>query len=60
MAPGLHDRRDLDLLGTHSACLVLDPPDRGRLLSDIAGAIDGHGGSFRMTYQTRLCLARAS
>lgn len=50
----------LDLLGTHSACLVLDPRDRERLLSDIAGAIDGHGGSFRMTYQTRLCLARAS
>lgn len=50
----------LQLLGTHSACLVLDPPDRERLLSDIAGAIDGRGGSFRMTYQTRLCLARAS
>ncbi len=50
----------LDLLGSHSACLVLDPPDRERLLTDIAGAVDGRGGSFRMAYVTRLCLARAA
>ncbi len=50
----------LDLLGTHSACLVLDPPDRERLLSDIAAAIDGRGGTFRMAYVSWLCLARAA
>ena len=50
----------LDLLGSHSVCLVLDPPERERLLTDIAGAIDRRGGSFRMPYVTRLCLARAS
>jgi SAM-dependent methyltransferase len=50
----------LDLLGTHSACLVLDPPAREQLLTDIAAAIDGRGGSFRMNFVTRLCLARAS
>jgi SAM-dependent methyltransferase len=50
----------LELLGSHSACLVLDTTDRDRLLSGIAAAIDDHGGSFRMPYATRLCLARAS
>ncbi len=50
----------LDLLGTHSACLVLDPPEREQLLTDIAAVIDGRGGSFRMNFVTRLCLARAS
>jgi len=48
------------LLGTHSPCLILDPPERERLLADIAAAIDGHGGSFRMPYVTVLGLARAS
>ena len=50
----------LALLGTHSACLILDPPDRERLLADIAAAIDGRGGSFRMPYVTVLGLARAA
>ena len=50
----------LDLLGTHSACVVLDAPERNGLLSDIAAVIDAHGGSFRMHYMTLLCLARAS
>jgi hypothetical protein len=50
----------LDLLGTHSACLVLDPPDRDGLLSDIGATIDAHDGSFRMHYVTLLCLARAT
>jgi SAM-dependent methyltransferase len=50
----------LDLLGTHSACLVLDQPDRERLLSDIGAAIDARGGSFRMAYVTVLRLARAT
>jgi SAM-dependent methyltransferase len=48
------------LLSTHSPCLILDPPERERLLADIAAAIDGHGGSFRMPYVTVLGLARAS
>jgi hypothetical protein len=48
------------LLSTHSPCLVLDPPERERLLVDIAAAIDGHGGNFRMPYVTVLGLARAS
>jgi len=50
----------LALLGTHSACLVLDAPERERLLDDIAAAIDARGGGFRMTYVTVLFLARAS
>ena len=50
----------LALLGTHSACLILDPPNRERLLADIGAAIDRHGGSFRMPYVTVLGLARAS
>jgi SAM-dependent methyltransferase len=56
--PG-HEFR-LALLGTHSACVVLDAPGRERLLGDIAAAIDARGGRFRMTYATVLCLARAS
>lgn len=50
----------LDLLGTHSACIVLEETERERLLSEIAGVIDAHGGAFRMSYRTLLCLARAS
>ncbi len=50
----------LDLLRTHSACIVLEASERERLLGEIAGVIDAHGGAFRMTYVTRLCLARAS
>lgn len=50
----------LDLLSTHSPCLILEGPQRERLLSEIGGAIDAHGGSFRMTYVTLLCLARAT
>jgi SAM-dependent methyltransferase len=48
------------LLSTHSPCLILDPPERERLLSGVAAAIDAHGGSFRMPYVTVLGLARAS
>ncbi len=50
----------LDLLGTHSACLILEPPERDGLLSDIGATLDVHGGSFRMHYVTLLCLARAT
>jgi SAM-dependent methyltransferase len=48
------------LLSTHSPCLILEPSERDRLLAAIAAAIDARGGSFRMTYVTILCLARAS
>jgi SAM-dependent methyltransferase len=50
----------LALLGTHSSCLVLDPPERERLLSDIGATIDIAGRDFRMTFVTLLCLARAT
>lgn len=50
----------LDLLGTQSANLVLEEAQRERLLTDIAGVIDAHGGGFELAYVTRLCLARAS
>lgn len=50
----------LDLLATHSACLVLEDADRRRLLADIGATIDNAGGSFRMTFVTLLCLARAA
>lgn len=49
----------LDLLGTHSVCLVLGAAQREALLGDIADVIDAHGGAFRMNLVTRLCLARA-
>jgi hypothetical protein len=48
-----------EIAGT-SACLVLDPPEREGLLSDIAAAIDARGGSFQMHFKTALCLARAT
>jgi SAM-dependent methyltransferase len=50
----------LALLRTHSACVILDPPARERLLSGIAAAIDASGGTFRRPMVTLLCLARAS
>jgi SAM-dependent methyltransferase len=50
----------LDLLGTQSANLVLEPAQRDRLLTDIAGVIDGQGGRFELSYLARLCLARAT
>jgi SAM-dependent methyltransferase len=49
----------LDLLRTHSPCLVLAPPERDALLADIGAAIDANGGSFRMRFVTLLGLARA-
>jgi SAM-dependent methyltransferase len=57
---GLAGDSDLDLLGTHSACLVLESGLRDRLLSDIAEVIDARGGEFRLPLVTLLCLARAT
>jgi len=50
----------IDLLGTQSANLVIREDQRERLMSDVAGVIDAHGGAFELSYVTRLCLARAS
>jgi SAM-dependent methyltransferase len=50
----------VDLLGTHSANLVMSDAQRERLMSDIAGVIDAAGGEFELPYLTQLCLARAS
>jgi SAM-dependent methyltransferase len=50
----------LDLLATHSACLVLDEAPRKRLLEEIGAAIDANGGTLEMAYITLLCLARAA
>jgi SAM-dependent methyltransferase len=52
--------RYVDLLGTQSANLVMDDAQRDRLFTDIASVIDGHGGSFELSYLTQLCLARAT
>lgn len=48
----------IGLLGTHSDHIVLDDAPRERLYGAIGEAIDGAGGSFELTYQTLLCLAR--
>jgi SAM-dependent methyltransferase len=52
--------RYLDLLRTHSACLILEPDPREGLLADVGQVIEAHGGAFRMNLVTLLCLARAS
>jgi len=48
----------LGLLGTHSDHILLPAPARDRLFNGIGAAIDAAGGSFELTYQTLLCLAR--
>jgi SAM-dependent methyltransferase len=48
----------IGLLGTHSDHIVLPDAPRERLFGAIREAIDGAGGSFELTYQTLLCLAR--
>jgi SAM-dependent methyltransferase len=50
----------LALLGTHSDHILLPAPARERLFKGVAAAIDAAGGSFELTYQTLLCLARRS
>lgn len=46
------------LLGTHSDHIVLPQAPRERLYAAIGAAIDAAGGSFELSYQTLLCLAR--
>ncbi len=48
----------LALLGTHSDHILLPAEARERLFKRVAEAIDAAGGSFELTYQTLLCLAR--
>jgi ubiquinone/menaquinone biosynthesis C-methylase UbiE len=46
------------LLGTHSDHMMLPDAPRERLFTAIRATIDSAGGSFELTYQTLLCLAR--
>ena len=48
------------LLSTHSDHILIGEADRTRLLDGVASAIDAGGGSFEMTYESLLCLARRS
>jgi ubiquinone/menaquinone biosynthesis C-methylase UbiE len=48
----------IGLLGTHSDHIMLPEAPRERLFTAIRAAIDDTGGSFELTYQTLLCLAR--
>lgn len=48
----------LGLLGTHSDHILLPDAARERLFAAVAAAIDAVGGSFELTYETVLCLAR--
>ncbi|MBV9466979.1 MAG: class I SAM-dependent methyltransferase [Solirubrobacterales bacterium] len=48
-----------ELLQTHSDHLLLPEPRRRRLLSGVASVIERNGGTLRIDYVTRLCLARA-
>jgi SAM-dependent methyltransferase len=49
----------LRLLRTHSDHILLPEDQRAALLAAVASAIDHHGGTLRIAYVTRLCLARA-
>lgn len=48
----------LALLSTHSDHILLAEAARERLLAGVGAAIDAAGGSFELTYQALLCLAR--
>jgi ubiquinone/menaquinone biosynthesis C-methylase UbiE len=48
----------IGLLGTHSDHIMLPETPRERLFTAIRATIDAAGGSFELTYQTLLCLAR--
>jgi SAM-dependent methyltransferase len=48
------------LLSTHSDHILISEVDRAKLLDGVANAIDAGGGSFEMTYESLLCLARRS
>jgi SAM-dependent methyltransferase len=48
----------LSLLGTHSDHILIGQEYRGRLFHGVAAAIEAVGGSFELTYEALLCLAR--
>jgi ubiquinone/menaquinone biosynthesis C-methylase UbiE len=48
----------IGLLGTHSDHITLPDAPREKLYAEIRAVLDGAGGSFELTYQTLLCLAR--
>jgi SAM-dependent methyltransferase len=50
----------LRLMQTHSTHILLDEETRRVLLAEVAGVIDGHGGSLTLPLITYLHLARAS
>jgi len=50
--------RYLDLMRTHSPHRLLDESQRESLLAAIRKAIDAHGGSFNVSYEAHLYLAR--
>ena len=50
----------IGLLRTHSDHILIGEGDRTQLLDGVASAIDAGGGSFEMTYESLLCLARRS
>ena len=47
------------LLSTHSDHIVLPDGRRAELMGAVTDVIDAHGGTLRMNYATKLCLARA-
>lgn len=47
------------LIATHSDHILLQEAARERLFARITAAIEAEGGSFELTYETLLCLARA-
>ncbi len=49
-----------ELIGSLSETLLMDSDRRRELLAAIRAAIEAGGGSIRMSYATRLCLARAA
>jgi trans-aconitate methyltransferase len=48
----------VQLIQTHQDHILLDPASKRSLLAAISRAIDAAGGSIRVEYVTRLCLAR--
>jgi len=48
----------VSFLRTRSDHRMIAPPALEALIDDIAKAIDGHGGSFEVDYETHLYIAR--
>jgi len=50
----------IGMLSTHSDHILIGAESRSRLFDGVAAAIDAVGGSFELTYEALLCLARRS